>query len=98
MNTSKTLTFAASFLISCAGVAGIRAWANAAAMQTMTAPDATLETIQTLPTITVRPTREQLEVIRRASPIDAGVTTAGGMALDMPYYLFAVKSRRASKS
>jgi len=100
MNIRKTLTLAASFLIACAGVAGIRAWANAAATQTMAAPDAALETIQTLPTITVRPTQQQLDAARHGMP--HGVTaeaavSGGGIALDMPYYSFAVKSRRASK-
>ncbi|MEO6966973.1 MAG: hypothetical protein ABI132_00725 [Rhodanobacteraceae bacterium] len=102
MNIRKTLTFAASFLIACAGVAGIRAWANTAAAKTDTAPAAAVETIQTLPAITVRPTREQLDALRHHAPEAAqsgnGAGMAGGgIALDMPYYSFGMKATRASK-
>ncbi len=64
MNASKPLTFAAALLISTAGIAGIRAYANSLARSVLPAAvSVSTPAIQTLPTITVRPTRAQIEAI-----------------------------------
>lgn len=103
MDTNKLTAIIGALLIASGGIAGVRAWANASASATMHAPDADVQMIQTLPAITVRPTREQLQQldqVHRAVPRGnaLGATAqGGGIALDMPYYSFGMKSARASK-
>ncbi|MBS0432013.1 MAG: hypothetical protein JSS21_06365 [Proteobacteria bacterium] len=96
MNASKTLTFAASLLIASAGVAGIRAYANASAGRVLPAAVGTqTQTVQTLPTVEVRPTRAELEEAFGHSAGGSGslgAATPGGGDFDMPYYSFAAKS------
>ncbi len=95
MNASKPLTFAASLLIASAGVAGIRAYANASAQRVVPAAvGAAARPIQTLPAIEVRPTAADYE---RAfgHPTSAGGSkgldsaSLEGSGIDMPYYSFA---------
>jgi len=95
MNASKPLTFAASLLIASAGVAGIRAYANASAQRVVPAAvGAAAQPIQTLPAIEVRPTAADYE---RAfgHPTHAGGSkgldsaSLEGAGIDMPYYSFA---------
>lgn len=97
MNASKPLTFAASLLIASAGVAGIRAYANASAQRVLPAAVGTaVQTIQTLPAVEVRPTAADY---KRAfgHPVQAaaskGLDSASieGGDIDMPYYSFAAK-------
>ena len=102
MDTNKLTANIGAVLIASGAVAGIRAWANASASETLLAPQAELEAIQTLPAITVRPTPEQLRQLglpHRSAP-SAPVTaaqTGGGVAMDMPYYSFGAAAMRASK-
>ena len=97
MNASKPLIFAASLLIASAGIAGIRAYANASAGNVLPAAvGAKVQPIQTLPTIEVRPTPAQLEEISGQSGGGSasvhGSAALGGADFDMPYYSFAAKS------
>jgi hypothetical protein len=90
MNASKPLTFAASLLIASAGVAGIRAYANASAQRVVPAAvGAAAQPIQTLPAIEVRPTAADYE--RAFGPGSKGLDSASleGGGIDMPYYSFA---------
>jgi hypothetical protein len=95
MNASKPLTFAASLLIASAGVAGIRAYANASAQRVLPAAvGAAAQPIQTLPTIEVRPTAADYERAfghSTAGGGSKGLDTASleGTGIDMPYYSFA---------
>lgn len=102
MDTNKLFATVGAFLIASGGVAAIRAYADASASALMHSPGAEAETIQTLPTITVRPTRAEIDAARRGiSHADAPQAnievSGGGMALDMPYYSFGVQARHASK-
>ncbi len=97
MNASKTLTFAASLLIASAGIAGIRAYANASANSVLPAAvGAEALPIQTLPEIVVRPTRAEMEQAsgHTGGAYEKGYESAslGGADIDMPYYSFAAKS------
>jgi hypothetical protein len=89
------LTFAASLLIASAGVAGIRAYANASAQRVLPAAvGAAAQSIQTLPTIEVRPTAAEYErAFGHSAPagVSKGLDTASleGSGMDMPYYSFA---------
>ena len=103
MDTNKLTAIIGAVLIASGAVAGIRAWANASAGEMLLAPQAELQAVQTLPTITVRPTRAQLEQLglshRAAQPqAKAGdARIGGGAAMDMPYYSFGAAAVRASK-
>ena len=97
MNATKPLTFAASLLIASAGVAGIRAYANASAQRVLPAAvGAATQPIQTLPAIEVRPTAADYE---RAFGHPAGNARSRGLdsaslegtGIGMPYYSFAAK-------
>lgn len=95
MNATKPLTFAASLLIASAGVAGIRAYANASAKRVLSsAVGASALPIHTLPTIEVRPTAADYERAFGHSPQPGGskgldTTSLEGSGIDMPYYSFA---------
>jgi hypothetical protein len=101
MDKNQIVAIAGAFLIASAGVAGVRAWANASARATLELPAASAESIQTLPAITVRPTREQLQMLRPQPSRGAASGTAtpggGGFAMDMPYYSFGAAAMRASR-
>ena len=102
MDTNKLTAIIGAVLIASGAVAGIRAWANASASETLLAPQAELEAVHTLPAINVHPTREQLEQVglsRHAQPQakTGDAQTGGGVALDMPYYSFGAAAIRASK-
>lgn len=93
MNASKPLTFAASLLIASAGVAGIRAYANASAQRVVPAAvGAAAQPIQTLPTIEVRPTAADYDrAFGGKGGGSKGLDAASleGTGIDMPYYSFA---------
>lgn len=93
MNATKPLTFAASLLIASAGVAGIRAYANASAQRVVPAAVGTAaQPIQTLPTIEVRPTAADYDrAFGRKGGGSKGLDAASleGTGIDMPYYSFA---------
>ena len=59
----KLLTIAAAFLIACGSIAALGAWADAS-VQAM--PAAATDSIVTLPTITVRPTPEEMRELQRS--------------------------------
>ena len=98
MNATKPLILAASLLIASAGVAGIRAYANASAQRVLPAAvGAAQQPIQDLPAIEVRPTAADYE---RAfgRPAHGGGSSKGldsasleGAGIDMPYYSFAAQ-------
>lgn len=97
MNASKPLTFAASLLLASAGIAGIRAYANASAGNVLPAAvGSQAQPIQTLPAIVVRPTRSEMEQAfghsGSSSASGYGSAAPGGADFDMPYYSFAAKS------
>ena len=91
--TGKLLTIAAAFLIACGSVAALGAWADASVR---TLPAAATDGIVTLPTITVRPTPEQLRELQRSSHDQTAALGGGGGGgvFDMPYYSFAVQPAR----
>ncbi|HJU07039.1 MAG TPA: hypothetical protein VJ727_00965 [Rhodanobacteraceae bacterium] len=97
MNASKTLTFAASLLIASAGVAGIRAYANASANSVLPAAvGVQTQPVQTLPEIVVRPTQAELDQAFGHTGGSAGEkgyesASLGGADIDMPYYSFAAR-------
>lgn len=100
MDKNQVVAIAGAFLIASAGVTGVRAWANASARATLQEPAASVQNIQTLSPIEVRPTREQLRMLhpqashaRSSGPSLGG----GGIAMDMPYYSFGVSAARASR-
>ena len=98
MDKNQVIAIAGAFLIASAAVAGVRAWANASAQATLEWPAASVDAIRTLPVITVRPTREQLQMLHpQAQAAPAGPALGGGFAMDMPYYSFGAESIRASK-
>ena len=95
MNIAKPLTFAASLLIASAGIAGIRAYANASAKRVLPAAvGAAVLPIRTLPTVEVRPTAADYERAFGASAHGGGTkgldaASLEGAGIDMPYYSFA---------
>ena len=91
--TGKLLTIAAAFLIACGSIAALGAWADAS-VRTM--PAAEIDTIVTLPAITVRPTPEQMRELQRSEHDQAAALGGGGGGgvFDMPYYSFAVQPAR----
>ena len=95
MNASKPLTFAASLLIASAGIAGIRAYANASAQRVLPAAVGTAaQPLKTLPTIVVRPTAADYErafghAARAGGSKGLDSASLEGTAFDMPYYSFA---------
>ncbi|HET9834895.1 MAG TPA: hypothetical protein VFP88_00905 [Rhodanobacteraceae bacterium] len=99
MDKNQIVAISGAFLIASAGVAGVRAWANASARAVMESPAASVGVIQTLPTITVRPTREQLQTLHPQASHESSSSSllgGGGFAMDMPYYSFGA-AIRASK-
>jgi len=100
MDKNQIVAITGAFLIASAGVAGVRAWANASARATLEEPSAAVENIHTLAPIEVRPTREQLRMLHpeasRVAP-SGPLPGGGGLAMDMPYYSFAVRPTRASR-
>ena len=100
MDKNQLFAIAGAGLIATGGIAGVRAWANAAGAATLRAPSAEVDNIRTLEPIEVRPTREQLQQLRPQArrTQGSGVTAGGGVAMDMPYYSFAVQPTRASRS
>ncbi|TAN08109.1 MAG: hypothetical protein EPN38_04120 [Rhodanobacteraceae bacterium] len=83
MNIQKSIAFAAAVLITAAGMVGIINYTNAGASPTREAIPATTDVIQTLPTLHVFPTREQLRQLHD------GQANANPANPDMPYYSFA---------
>ena len=100
MDKNQLFAIAGAVLIASGGVAGVRAWANAAGAATLRSPSAEVGNIQTLAPIEVRPTREQLRQLHPQAQVEqgSGITAGGGVAMDMPYYSFAVQPTRASRS
>lgn len=100
MNIQKPVTIILAILINVAALAWFHDWstsvaANAAAMQRA-------DKIVTLPTITVRPTRAQMELLqRKATPDQTSTVIPSGdgsvQALVMPYYSFADEPETVSK-
>ncbi|MGH8117184.1 MAG: hypothetical protein ACREP0_02435 [Rhodanobacteraceae bacterium] len=64
MNVQKSIAIVAALLITATGMAGIAHYGNAAAAATGDGVGAEVSPIQTLPAITVSPTREQLLELR----------------------------------
>ncbi|MGH8145649.1 MAG: hypothetical protein ACREPY_04895 [Rhodanobacteraceae bacterium] len=89
MNARKPIAFAAAMLITAANLYGIATYTSAATGAMNTTDRATTEVIQTLPTINVHPTREQLqEVLHGGSEPTSSIATPVGNT-SMPYYSFA---------
>jgi len=98
MDKNQLFAITGAVLIATGGVAGVRAWANAAGAATLRAPSAEVDNIHTLAPIEVRPTREQLRELHPQARAEQDSDVAGGgVALDMPYYSFAVMPMRASR-
>lgn len=103
MNIQKLIAIVAAIAINCVVLAwfhavGVRAVANASPRPGLS------QTVVTLPTITVRPTRVQIESLRagttaRRAGADAGHATPAAdgdaRALAMPFYSFADESGAA---
>jgi len=88
----KLVAIVLSVAINCAVLVWFHAWSTAAVAQVL--PPAGTQKAVVLPTITVRPTRAQIDALRREArqPSTSSVTPAGGVgmqALVMPYYSFA---------
>lgn len=99
MNASKSLTFASALLIAIAGIAGIRAYANAAVNARLPiVTNSTVQPTQVMPTIVVRPSPEDYRrAFGHASAANTSPTmrtepvALGRADIDMPYYSFAAK-------
>lgn len=95
MNTQKLIAIVIAIAINCIALAWFHAWsANAIAHAARRAPGATARPIVTLPTISVHPTRAQLERLHHAPQVSASglkvpVGGAGVQALAVPYDSFA---------
>lgn len=101
MDKNQIVAIAGACLIASAGVAGVRAWANASARATLEEPSAVVGSIHTLAPIEVRPTREQLQMLHpqaSRAPSSSPALGGGGFAMDMPYYSFGVSAAHASRS
>ena len=88
----KLIAIVLALLINCAVLAWFHAWSTTAVATTL--PTSThVGKVLTLPRITVRPTRAQMDALRRerAPSGSAGIAPAGGgmQALVMPFYSFA---------
>lgn len=88
MNTRKPIAVVAAMLITAAGTAGIVNYSNIVAGSARGTINAAATTITTLPTITVRPSREQLRQLRN-SENKAGSAAIPSADARMPYYSFA---------
>lgn len=86
MNVTKSIAIVAAMLITAAGMSGIANYSNAAADAIRARTHASVTVVPTLPTITVRPTAEQLRELRREA--GQGGTTAVTAESRMPYYSF----------
>ena len=88
----KFIAIVLALLINCAVLAWFHAWSTNAVATTAPAA-AQVGKVLTLPRITVRPTPEQMEALRRerAPSGSARIAPAGGgmQALVMPFYSFA---------
>lgn len=90
MNVTKSIIIVAAMLITTAGMAGINNYSNTAAdaIRAATHASADIATpVTTLPTITVRPTREQLRELRNGTSQDSAAAVSANSR--MPYYSFA---------
>jgi hypothetical protein len=87
----KLIAIVLSIAINCAVLAWFHAWSTAAVAEV--APPPASRKVLVLPGITVRPTRAQLEALRREVPQATGSVApsgdAGVQAPAMPYYSFA---------
>lgn len=90
MNTRKSIALVTAMLITAAGMAGIANYSNAAAdaARQIMPVEASVGTsaIQTLPTINVYPTREQLRELRGDKAHSGSMSAADTR---MPFYSFA---------
>jgi hypothetical protein len=83
MNVQKSIAFVAAVLITAAGMSGIVNYTDAGVSASRQATHATAGVIQTLPTLHVYPTREQLRQLHD------GQTSTSLPNPNMPYYSFA---------
>lgn len=98
MNAAKPLIFAASLLIATAGIAGVRAYANASARHVLPAAVGVQnDAIQTLPAIVVHPTRADYERAYGHAVKGNESAAVNGAAFDMPYYSFAAQPAVGSR-
>lgn len=89
MRAFQYTTFAAAILVSALSLAGIAHYSARATADVQRSNDAT---VTVLPQVDVRPSREQIEQLRRERA-QGNVTTAN--APRMPYYSFAADSTGA---
>ncbi len=88
----KLVAIVLSIAINCAVLAWFHAWSTAAVAKVPSPPGS--QKVWVLPAITVRPTRAQVEALRREAPRPGTSSVmpsgdAGVQALVMPYYSFA---------
>ena len=90
MNTRKPIAIVAAMLITAAGMSGIANYSNAAADSAHRAGNASVQTlpVTVLPTIEVKPTREQLRQLHDEGA-KGGASASAGYDSGMPYYSFA---------
>lgn len=84
MNIVKPLIILAAMSITAAGMAGIITYSNATAIGSHQGIKATNDVIQTLPTIHVYPSREQMRELHKARQEGAAPTDP-----TMPFYSYA---------
>ncbi|HJP97685.1 MAG TPA: hypothetical protein VJ862_03890 [Rhodanobacteraceae bacterium] len=93
----KLIAIVLAVLINCAVLAWFHAWSANAIVN---AEPASTGVVLTLPTINVRPTRAQLDALRRerVSPVTSSLVPAdaGMRMLVMPFYSFAEADATAS--
>jgi hypothetical protein len=87
MNARKPIAVVAAMLITAAGMAGIANYGSGVAAPAHEAVN-TNTAITTLPTITVRPSREQLRELRSTGN-KAKSASASSADVRMPFYSFA---------
>ncbi|MGH8112471.1 MAG: hypothetical protein ACREPL_11185 [Rhodanobacteraceae bacterium] len=90
MNAIKPIAIVAATLITAAGMAGIVSYSNVAAHSSRAAIESSAPTsITTLPTIEVRPTREQLRELRDGTGATSSSRSRAYLEVTMPFYSYA---------
>ncbi|MGH8118047.1 MAG: hypothetical protein ACREP0_10115 [Rhodanobacteraceae bacterium] len=92
MNVQKLIAIVVAIAINCAVLAWLHGW-SPATVASAAPPPVRAQQIITLPTITVRPSADQLRELQReraATPPEQADAGAAYSGFDMPYYSFAL--------
>lgn len=95
MNTQKVVAFVAAMAITAANLYGIAAYTNSLTRAAQQKAATINRPIQTLPTIEVTPSADQLRQLRNEGNAPDGSAAATSGAAMMPYYSFAADTTSA---